>query len=189
MRARCARAGSFVIGANPVPSLFTDTRQWADVADSLHGMMYLDFAGYLADDNLVKVDRASMGVSLEVRSPLLDYRVVELAWSLPPSMLIEAGRGKRVLRSVLERYVPRHLTDRPKWGFGVPISDWLRGPLRPWAESLLDENRLRQEGVLHAAAVRRAWRQHLTGWRDHREFLWSILMFQAWREAWSHATG
>lgn len=187
MRARCERAGEFVIGADPVPSLLTDTDEWADVPEPLHAMMYLDFAGYLPDNNLVKVDRASMGVSLEVRSPLLDYRVAELAWSLPPSMLIEAGRGKRILRRVLERYVPRDLTDRPKWGFGVPISDWLRGPLRAWAESLLDENRLRQEGVFHPAAVRRVWRQHLSGWRDHRELLWNILMFQAWREAWPHA--
>jgi len=143
----------------------------------------LDFMSYLRDDILVKVDRASMGASLEVRCPLLDRRVVEFAWSLPLDFRIRGGVGKQILRSVLERYVPRELSDRNKQGFGVPIGDWMRWPLRDWAEALLDENRLRDEGFLHVAGVRRVWAQHLSGWCDHSRLLWSVLMFQAWNEA------
>jgi asparagine synthase (glutamine-hydrolysing) len=146
--------------------------------------MYLDFAGYLPDDCLLKVDRASMAASLEVRCPLLDHRVVELAWSLPLSMRADAVGAKRVLKAVLERYVPRTLFERPKRGFGVPIGAWLRGPLRDWAEALLDERRIATEGYLEPAEVRTLWRQHQSGRRDRQELLWHLLMFQAWHEHW-----
>ena len=115
--------------------------------EPLQAMMYLDFAGYLPDDCLVKVDRASMAASLEVRCPLLDHRVVEFAWSLPLSYRVDDGGAKRVLKSVLERYLPRTLFERPKRGFGVPLGAWLRGPLRGWAETLLDERRWRRRAT------------------------------------------
>ena len=118
-------------------------------------------------------------------SPLLDYQIVEFAWKLPLAMRISPTGGKLVLRQVLERYVPRELTERPKAGFVVPVEAWLRGPLREWAESLLEPRRLRQEGFLQAEAVRRVWQQHLSGWRNHHTLLWHILMFQAWREFWA----
>jgi asparagine synthase (glutamine-hydrolysing) len=117
-----------------------------------------------------------------VRCPLLDHRVVELAWSLPLEMRLGDG-GKRVLRRLLDRYVPPALSDRPKAGFSVPIADWLRGPLRDWGESLLDEGRLRRAGFLDPAAVRRIWRQHQLGWLSHDQLLWNVLMFQAWLDA------
>jgi asparagine synthase (glutamine-hydrolysing) len=143
-------------------------------------MMYLDLAGNLPEDILVKVDRASMGVSLEVRCPLLDHRVVEFAWRLPVGQKARGGEGKWILRRVLERYVPRALFDRPKMGFGIPLAAWLRGQLRDWAEALLDPRRLREEGYLDAESVRRVWAQHLAGWRDHRLLLWNLLSFEAW---------
>jgi len=142
--------------------------------------MYLDLAANLPEDILVKVDRASMGVSLEVRCPLLDHRVVEFAWRLPLAQKVRGRESKWILRRVLERYVPRALFDRPKMGFGIPLAAWLRGPLRDWAEALLDPQRLRREGYLDAAAVRRVWSQHLAGWRDHRLLLWNLLSFEAW---------
>jgi asparagine synthase (glutamine-hydrolysing) len=156
---------------------------WPEVTELVRGMLYMDFACYLADDVLVKVDRASMAVSLEVRCPLLDHRVVELAWSLPLAMRLNQSGGKRILRQVLRRYVPATLTERPKMGFGVPVGDWVRGPLRDWAESLLDEKRLREEGFLRPDAVRRIWHQHLSGWHNHKNLVWNLLMFQAWYEA------
>jgi asparagine synthase (glutamine-hydrolysing) len=140
----------------------------------------MDLAGHLAEDILVKVDRASMGVSLEVRNPLLDHRVVELAWRLPRDLKLHRGEHKWLLRRVLERYVPRAMFERPKMGFGIPLGAWLRGPLRDWAEDLLDEDRLEEGGYFEVAAVREAWDQHLAGWRDRRFLLWNILSFQAW---------
>ncbi len=177
--ARCPDPRVFVDGAAAPGGLVA----WPDAPEPVAAMAYLDLTSFLVDDVLVKVDRASMAASLEVRCPLLDHRVIELAWSLPLSMRVDARGGKRVLREVLARYVPPALTERPKMGFGVPVSDWIRGPLRDWAEAQLDADRLRREGLLHADAVRRLWRQHLVGWRDHGSLLWSLLMFQAWHEA------
>ena len=183
-RIRIEQPARLVCGARGVPHLLADRQGWPDVREPLQAMMYLDFAGYLPDDCLVKVDRASMAASLEVRCPLLDQRVVELAWSLPLPYRAGDGGAKRVLKAVLERYVPRALFERPKRGFGVPIGAWLRGPLRDWAETLLDERKIAQDGYLQPAAVRALWQQHLSGRRDRPELLWHLLMFQAWHEHW-----
>ena len=184
LRARVERADELVIGARPAPCALTDPSCWADVADPLLGMMLVDFTTYMADDILTKVDRASMAVSLEVRCPLLDPRVIELAWSLPSSMRLGPKGGKHILQNLLARHVPRALFERPKQGFNVPLEEWLRGPLRDWAEALLNENRLRQEGYLRPQAVRRIWLDHLSGRRPRTFLLWSLLTFQAWHETW-----
>ena len=145
-------------------------------------MMFLDTLGYLPDDILCKVDRAAMSVGLETRAPFLDHRVVELAWRLPMSMKIRDGTGKWALRQLLYRHVPRELIERPKAGFAIPVGQWLRGPLREWAEGLLSESRLRSEGYLEPGPVREAWQQHLGGRYDWTARLWGVLMFQAWVE-------
>ena len=164
------------------PSLLDDPLPRCGVSDATAQMMYRDAMTYLPDDILCKVDRAAMGISLETRVPFLDPAVVELAWRLPMSMKVRGDTGKWALRQVLYRHVPRSLIERPKAGFGIPVGEWLRGPLRAWAESLLDPSRLKSEGYLKSAPVCRVWRDHLSGRRDWSPRLWTILMFQAWLE-------
>jgi len=166
----------------------TDPAQWP-VPDGVpqHLIMFLDSVGYLPDDILVKLDRASMGVSLEARVPLLDHRVIEFAWRTPLSLKLRNRQGKWLLRQVLYKYVPRPLVERPKQGFGMPIAEWLRGPLRDWAEALLDEGRLRDQGMLEPGPIRQKWAEHLSGETRWDYHLWTALMFQAWMDAYSAA--
>jgi asparagine synthase (glutamine-hydrolysing) len=157
-----------------------------DVADLLERMQLIDTATYLPDDILQKVDRASMAFALEVRPPLLDHRLVEFSCRLPRRLRIRGGETKWLLRRVLDRYVPRDLVERPKMGFGIPLADWLRGPLRAWADELLDPTRL-GGGFIDADAVAKLWREHLSGRRNWAYALWNVLMFEAWRRRWAAA--
>jgi asparagine synthase (glutamine-hydrolysing) len=183
-----------LVSQNPDPAALTFgveghplgmTCQWEAGHDRFVEQMQLfDTATYLPDDILQKVDRASMAVSLEVRPPLLDHRVVAFAWRLPRRMRIRGGETKWLLRRVLDRYVPRELVSRPKMGFAIPLASWLRGPLRPWAEDLLDPSRL-GGGLLDVAGVRKLWAEHVGGRRNWAYALWAILMYEAWRRRWA----
>jgi asparagine synthase (glutamine-hydrolysing) len=178
---------ALVVDAHEPPTAFTDPAQSPRLSAYVERMMYFDALTYLPENILTKVDRASMAVSLEARAPFLDHRLVEFGWQLPLEAKLHAGQGKRLLRELFGRYLPNELAVRPKQGFAIPLSDWLRGPLREWAEALLDERRLREEGFLHPAPIRRKWQEHLRGSRNWSSLIWNVLMFQAWHERWAGA--
>ena len=163
-----------------------DDRSGSPVSDGgiTEQMLWSDLVGYLPDDILAKLDRAAMAVSLETRVPFLDRGILDLAWRLPLDAKLRGGQTKWVLRQVLERHVPAALVERPKMGFGLPIGAWLRGALAPWAEHLLDERRLRDQGLLDPAPIRRAWDLHRTGRRDLGYELWDVLVLQSWMDRW-----
>lgn len=173
---------SVVINAHEPITLLTDLSAWPKTDSLEHSMMAMDAQTYMVDDVLVKVERAAMASGIDVRVPMLDHRVVELAWKMPLNYKIRNGQGKWLLRQVLYRHVPKQLIERPKAGFGIPLASWLRGPLRDWAESLLDERRLQQEGYFYPAPVRAMWLEHLSGKKNWQYHLWNVLMFQAWLE-------
>ena len=175
------RPSDLVLGATEPESVLSGSRHWASLGDVMNRAMYLDTVSYLPDDILVKVDRATMGVSLESRAPLIDHRVAEFAWRIPHRLKVRDGQQKWILRQLLYRHVPSSLIDRPKMGFGVPVAEWLRGALREWAEALLEPDRLQREGLLDPQLVTSTWREHMAG-RDRSGPLWGILMLQAWLE-------
>lgn len=174
---------TLVIGGCEPPTFLDQLLDKRASEDSIEQwMMTTDMQTYLPDDILVKLDRAAMAVSLETRAPFLDHRLVEFSLSLPLHMKIRDGQGKWLLRQMLYKYVPKELIERPKMGFGIPIDSWLRGPLKEWAEELLDEARLRQEGFLNPKPIRQKWNEHISGSRNWQYYLWDVLMFQAWLE-------
>jgi asparagine synthase (glutamine-hydrolysing) len=177
-------AESLVLGAGANASVASRPAEWPELGGITEQMMWLDLTGYLPDDILTKLDRAAMATSLESRVPFLDRGVFDLAWRLPLSAKLHEGTTKWILRQVLYRHVPAELIERPKMGFGFPIGPMLRGPLRPWAESLLDEGRLRRQGLLDPGPIRRAWDLHVRGRRDLAYELWIVLALQAWLERW-----
>lgn len=173
-------ADGVVPGTVESATVHTDRSSWPEYDDFVARMMYIDATSYLPDDILTKLDRATMAVGLESRVPFLDHSVAEFAFSIPMTLKIKGRCGKWILRKVLERYVPEEFIDRPKMGFGVPISEWLKGPLRDWAEALLDPSLLHRQGFLDAAVVQQRWEQHLANKGNWQYHLWDILMFQAW---------
>lgn len=177
--------GSAVRGGHEAPRWSDGEYTGLQTEDLAERMMFQDLIGYMTDDILTKVDRAAMAVSLETRIPLLDHRLVEFAWSLPASLKIRGKQGKWLLRQVLYQYVPRELIERPKQGFAIPLDAWLRGPLRDWAENLLEVQKLEQEGFFDAVMVRTRWAEHLSGQRNWQHWLWNVLMFQAWKKQWA----
>lgn len=173
-----------VPGAHAAPGPADDPGIASAIPEFGPRMQLFDTLGYLPDDVLTKVDRATMAVALEARNPFLDHRVVEHAWTLPPALKVHGGSGKWILREVLSRYVPRDLFERPKMGFAVPVGEWLRGPLRDWAEDLLAPAAIAADGILDPAPVAAAWAEHRAGTADCTYALWTVLMFQAWRRRW-----
>jgi asparagine synthase (glutamine-hydrolysing) len=176
---------AIMLDAQEPKSIIEDESLQQEFPDLLARMQFLDLVTYLPDDILTKVDRASMAVALEARVPLLDHRVVEFSWRLPRNAMLRHRTTKWILRQVLYRHVPPALIERPKMGFGIPLGEWLRGPLRDWAESLLTESRLRDAALLDHKVVRRFWQEHLEGSRNWQYLLWDVLMLEAWRERWA----
>ncbi|MFM9912806.1 MAG: asparagine synthase (glutamine-hydrolyzing) [Methylophilaceae bacterium] len=173
---------AIVLGSKEHATVLTDKSKFQEFLSFPEQMMLLDTVSYLPDDILAKVDRAAMSVGLETRVPFLDHRVLEFAWKLPIAMKVRQEEGKHVLKRLLYRHVPKVLIERPKMGFGIPLDNWLRGPLRGWAETLLDESRLLKEGFFDPLPIRLKWQEHLSGQRNWQYQLWNVLMFQAWLE-------
>lgn len=179
---------SLVLNSQEMPTIYTDTKRTPPPKEIIRRMMFIDKLCYLPDDILVKVDRASMAVSLEVRVPILDHRVVEFATRLPLNFLVTKYnrknplQGKYILRRILYKYLPAELVERPKHGFGVPVGEWIRGPLRSWAEEMLSEQKLKKEGYLNVNMVRQVWKEHVLEGKERTTPLWCILMFEAWLE-------
>jgi asparagine synthase (glutamine-hydrolysing) len=176
----CCDPDDLVLNGYEYPTLLTSNRPALYNLNKIEQMMALDTITYLPDDILVKVDRAAMGVSLETRVPFLDHRVIEFAWTLPMTAKLSGHQSKWILRQVLNKYVPKNIVERPKMGFGVPLDGWLRGPLRDWAESLLNPARLRSDGYFNPAPIQQKWSEHISGERNWQYHLWDVLMFQAW---------
>lgn len=174
---------SVVFQSSEPPTVMNRVDPWIRNLDLVQRLMFLDCVSYMPDDILTKLDRASMGVSLEARVPLLDHRVAEFAWSLPFDMKVRNGEAKWILKRVLYKYVPQALVDRPKKGFAVPVGSWIQGPLKDWAEDLLAEKRLQQEGFFNSKAIRKKWISHRDGECNWSFNLWTVLMFQAWLES------
>ena len=172
-----------VIGSKATNNLLNTFQQGLIEFNNQQLMMISDFISYLPDDILVKIDRASMASSLETRAPFLDHKLIEYVWKIPHSLKFRNGQGKWILNQILNKYVPKKLTDRPKMGFAIPIDVWLRKPLREWAESLLNETRLRQEGYFNVNLIRNKWKEHLSGKKNWQNDLWDVLMFQSWNNS------
>jgi asparagine synthase (glutamine-hydrolysing) len=177
---------AIVRAASEPPTPWTDSSDRPPVRNFIERMMQLDSVTYLPENILTKVDRASMAVSLEIRCPLLDPNVIDFAWRLPLDFKVRGGKGKWLLRQLLYRHVPKHMVERPKMAFDVPIGRWLKGELRDWAETLLDERKLAEQGFLDPAPIRRRWHEHLNGTRNWQYPLWNVLMFQAWLDQAPH---
>jgi asparagine synthase (glutamine-hydrolysing) len=184
----CERPSEMVLSALEPRTMMNQSCEWPRLQDDRMHMMFVDSGFYLPDDVLVKVDRAAMAVALETRVPFLDPDVAATAWSVPVETHFKDGRGKWLLRRLLDNYVPNDLIDRPKMGFQVPVAKWLRSELKPWADALLEPARLEREGIFNSSAVARRWREHQNGAADWSFHLWGILMFQAWQERW-HRSG
>ena len=169
-----------VSGGSEPPDNPASSKKQAELQDFIQYMMYQDMVTYLPDDIMAKVDRASMGVSLEVRAPFLDHRIAEFAWKVPQNMKIGKGRGKLLIKKLADKYIPQELLKKPKTGFSIPIDYWLRGPLKEWAEELLDARRIKDAAYLNPEPIRKKWDEHLSQERNWQNYLWSVLMFQAW---------
>lgn len=169
-----------VLNPKELESFFKQVIPKLSALNDIEQMMLLDLLLYLPDNILCKVDRAAMGTSLETRIPFLDHRVIEFAWRLPMEYKLREGQTKWILRQVLYKYVPRELIDRPKKGFSLPIDSWLRGPLQDWAESLLDDSRIKQDGYFNPVPIQQKWQEHLSGQRNWKNQLWSVLIFNQW---------
>ena len=175
------RPSEILLNPEAAIAAIEDVSVWPRTGDLQGRLMAIDTITYLPDDILVKVDRASMSVGLEARVPFLDHRIVEFAWRLPANFKIRDGTGKWILRRVLNRYVSPGLYERPKKGFGIPLTSWLRGTLRDWAESLLHDRELSAMGIFSVDRIRSTWSAFLGGRDDLCTAVWTIVMFQAWR--------
>jgi asparagine synthase (glutamine-hydrolysing) len=183
LRSHWQNPSKIVLNSKEPGTLLTEFKPNLSCLDSQQQMMALDLLTYLPDDILVKVDRAAMASSLETRVPFLDHKLIEYVFKIPHSFKFRNGNGKWILKKILNQYVPKSLTERPKMGFEIPLGSWLRGPLRDWAEDLLNEKRLNQENFFNTKLVRDKWLEHLNGKKNWQHHLWDILMFQAWLES------